>query len=178
VRVDLRCDTAGGREFAATLRREAKSLLATLDLGAAELSIIITDDGAIRQLNRDFRGKGAPTDVLSFPQVDGAFDGRLPAHDSATEARPPLALGDIVISADTARRQAAVLRQPAADRLRTLLIHGLLHLLGYDHERSPSAARRMFARERELAASLDERVARMPRKTNVAAKVSRANHRS
>jgi probable rRNA maturation factor len=178
VGVDFRCDTASGREFTRTLRREAKSLLVILDLGAAELSIILTDDGAIRQLNRDFRGKDAPTDVLSFPQVDGAFDGSLPARNPITDAPSPLPLGDIVISVDTARRQAAALRQPAADRLRTLLIHGLLHLLGYDHERSSSAARRMFARERELAARLDRRIARIPRKTNVAAKVPRANRLS
>jgi probable rRNA maturation factor len=178
VGVDFRCDTASGREFSAAIRREAKALLAVLDLGNAELSIILTDDAAIRQLNRDFRGKDTPTDVLSFPQIDSAYDGRLPAHDSATAARPPRALGDIVIAVDTARRQAVALRQPPADRLRTLLIHGLLHLIGYDHERSPSAARRMFARERELATTLDQRVARRPRKTNVAPGVRGANRRS
>ena len=64
------------------------------------------------------------------------------------------ALGDVVISLDTARRQARRLGVAPAARLRTLLVHGLLHLLGYDHERSPAEARRMFARERELAAAL------------------------
>ncbi len=64
------------------------------------------------------------------------------------------ALGDVVISLDTARRQARRIGVAPAARLRTLLVHGLLHLLGYDHERSPAEARRMFARERELAAAL------------------------
>jgi rRNA maturation RNase YbeY len=68
---------------------------------------------------------------------------------------PPLLLGDIVISIDTAQRQAFRLKQTCASRLRTLLIHGLLHLHGYDHERSPREARRMFARERELTAELE-----------------------
>jgi rRNA maturation RNase YbeY len=66
-----------------------------------------------------------------------------------------------VISVDTARRQARRLAVAPAARMRTLLVHGLLHLLGYDHERSPAEARRMFARERELAAALRRpRVAR------------------
>ena len=75
---------------------------------------------------------------------------------AAGENRPPLLLGDVVISIDTARRQAHALGVATAVRIRTLLIHGLLHLLGYDHERSPAEARRMFARERELAARLAE----------------------
>jgi hypothetical protein len=68
--------------------------------------------------------------------------------------RPPLALGDVVISLDTAQRQAHTLGVGLASRLRTLLIHGTLHLLGYDHERSTADARRMFARERELDSRL------------------------
>ncbi len=75
---------------------------------------------------------------------------------AAGENRPPLLLGDVVISVDTARRQAHTLGGATAVRIRTLLIHGLLHLLGYDHERSPAEARRMFARERELAAHLGD----------------------
>ena len=111
------------------------------------------------------------TAVLSFPQPDEATDhvasgrgrarprrarprpGEAPA---AADSRPPLLLGDVVISVDTARRQAHVLGVATAVRIRTLLIHGLLHLLGYDHERSPAEARRMFARERELAARLGD----------------------
>jgi probable rRNA maturation factor len=75
---------------------------------------------------------------------------------AAGDSRPPLALGDVVISVDTVRRQAHALGVTTAVRIRTLLIHGLLHLLGYDHERSPAEARRQFARERELAACLAE----------------------
>ena len=134
---------------------------------------MLVDDRRIRLLNRDFRARDESTDVLSFPQFDEATDdataGRGRARPrrarlrpagigrragAAGENRPPLLLGDVVISVDTARRQAHALGVATAARIRTLLIHGLLHLLGYDHERSPAEARRMFARERELAARL------------------------
>lgn len=82
--------------------------------------------------------------------------GRLPAGAQAgmLTPRPGMLLGDVVISADTAERQARRLGVEVAARMRALLVHGVLHLLGYDHERSPAEARRMFARERELAATL------------------------
>ena len=130
---------------------------------------MLVDDRRIRVLNRDFRAKDESTDVLSFPQFDEATDDvapgrgrarprrarpRLGEAPAAGDSRPPLLLGDVVISVDTARRQARALGGATAARIRTLLIHGLLHLLGYDHERSPAEARRMFARERELAARL------------------------
>jgi rRNA maturation RNase YbeY len=81
---------------------------------------------------------------------------------AAGDSRPPLVLGDVVISVDTARRQSHALDVATAARIRTLLIHGLLHLLGYDHERSPAEARCMFARERELAAGLAEAQGQSP----------------
>ncbi len=133
-------------------------LLTILGMGAAELSIVPTSDEEIRTLNRDFRGKDQSTDVLSFSQSEvgeTAMIDFLGRGAAAGAKRPPLLLGDVVISVKTAQRQACASRMPAAARLRTLLIHGLLHLLGYDHERSPVEARRQFARERELAARLD-----------------------
>lgn len=136
---------ARARRCAPTLRREARALLGLLALERAELSVLLTDDAAMRELNLAYRGKDSPTDVLSFAQFDGL----------TADADPLLPLGDIVISFDTASRQAEVLGVATHARLRTLLIHGLLHILGYDHERSPTEARRMFARERELAARLD-----------------------
>ena len=87
----------------------------------------------MQRLNRRWRGKNRPTDVLSFPQdADGL-------------------LGDVVISVETARRQAIEQRTTVGREADRLLIHGLLHLLGYDHERSPAEARRMRLRERALA---------------------------
>jgi len=101
--------------------------------------------------------------VLSFPQSEAWVErrgGRIFARRAARpaavpgESAPPIALGDVVISAETASRQARALGERPAARMRTLLIHGTLHLLGYDHEGSAAQARRMFARERELAARL------------------------
>ena len=126
---------------------------------------MIVGDRAMRNLNRRFRAKDRPTDVLSFAQLsehhseehrseEHRSDGAFPAPAEIAR-RAGLLLGDVVISVDTALRQARRLRVAPAARLRTLLIHGLLHLLGYDHERSASEAKRMFARERELAAALE-----------------------
>jgi len=127
-----------------------------LELEDWELSLVVVGDAAMRSLNRRFRGKDRPTDVLSFAQLEQHQLAELLDDDGA---RPPAlacgpVLGDVVISADTALRQARDLRVAPAARLRALLIHGFLHLLGYDHERSPAEAKRMFARERELAAKL------------------------
>jgi probable rRNA maturation factor len=91
----------------------------------AELSILLTGDGPVRELNRQYLGIDAPTDVLSFSQREGdAFaipDGETP-H-----------LGDIIISVDTATQQANDAGIPLQDELAHLLVHGVLHLVGYDH---------------------------------------------
>ena len=131
---------------------DARTLLKLLSAERFELSLWLTGDPSIRELNRAFRRKDRATDVLSFPQLDAAYreGGELEAYHQTI--RP--ALGDVVISVDTARRQASRLGISTESRLRTLLIHGVLHLLGYDHERSRAEARRMFGRARELAVSL------------------------
>lgn len=151
--VELTCRAASGRAFAKALQADARTLLKILALEHCELSLMLVSDSAIRRLNREFRKKDLATDVLSFPQVERASAKEL-SRGAAPAKAPPFALGDIVISIDTARRQARELGQSAAARIRTLLIHGMLHLLGYDHERSMAEARRMFAREHELAASM------------------------
>jgi len=122
--------------------RRGRRLLAALRLPDAELSLVLVSDAVMRRLNREWRGRDRPTDVLSFSQAEGA--GGAPAG----------LLGDVVISVDTARRQAAERAAPLARELDRLLIHGVLHLLGYDHERSPAEARRMQRRERQLARRL------------------------
>jgi probable rRNA maturation factor len=92
----------------------------------AELSVVLTDDATIQQLNKAYRATDGPTDVLSFSQAEGeAFavpDGETP-H-----------LGDVIISVDTARSQAGEFGLPLQDEIAHLLVHGILHLLGYDHE--------------------------------------------
>ncbi len=95
--------------------------LEELGLEKVEVSVYITDDEEIRELNRNYRGKDKPTDVLSFP-LNETFNGYK-------------LLGDIVISQDTAQRQAKELGHSLNYEVKRLLIHGLVHLLGYDHEK-------------------------------------------
>jgi len=128
--------------LAARLGRGARRLLRALQLDEAELSLLLVSDGEMRKLNRDWRGRDRPTDVLAFAQREGPG------------GAPDGLLGDVVISVDTARRQAAERGHPLAIEGERLLVHGLLHLLGYDHERSPAEARRMQRRERSLVRCL------------------------
>jgi probable rRNA maturation factor len=124
----------------AILKAKAQALLSALELTRAELSILLTGDSEIRQLNRTYRQIDAPTDVLSFPMED------------------EIVLGDVVISVDTASRQAAdqVHQQRLGkttwgldEELCFLLVHGVLHLIGYDHH-SVDDDREMRDREVEL----------------------------
>lgn len=130
-------------------------------LGECELSLTLTSDRAMRRLNRDFRGIDAATDVLSFSQIEQA--GAAPPDPRSVKNSPGLPVGDVVISIDTAIRDARELGVSAPSQLRRLLIHGFLHLIGYDHERSAAAARRMHARERNLAARMEEKEGKVPR---------------
>ena len=98
---------------------------------------MLVGDARIRKLNKEWRKKDKATDVLSFPLL-GAADLK-----QAAKVKGPLPLGDIVISVPTARRQAKERGHSLALELDLLLVHGLLHLLGYDHEISPAEATRM-----------------------------------
>ena len=124
--------------LARRLHRSAGRLLDALDLSRAELSLALVSDRVMHDLNRRWRGMDRATDVLAFAQREGAG------------GAPDGLLGDVVISVDTARRQAAAHGHSVAREGERLLVHGLLHLLGYDHERSASEARRMQRKERAL----------------------------
>jgi probable rRNA maturation factor len=124
------------------LARKATAALEVLGLGGAELSVSLVRDGEIRELNRRYRRKDLPTDVLAFALREGEF--------GAVGG----ALGDVVISLDTARRQALEYRGTLTDEVDRLLVHGILHLAGYDHEVSPREERRMRRRERDVRARL------------------------
>jgi len=127
--VRLAVQLPGAGYAARVLREAAKKQSARLGL-TRELSLALVRDRRMRALNREWRGKDRPTDVLSFPQ-----HGR--------------SIGDVVISLDTARRQAREGGWSLAAELRRLLAHGLLHCLGHDHQ-TPAQARRMAAAERRL----------------------------
>jgi len=133
--VHVRSEHPRGRTAAARLRVRGRAFLAALGRPGAELSVLLVGDRAIRALNRRWRKVDRATDVLSFPLAQGPGAGPL--------------LGDVVISMDTAARRARAEGRGVAVELERYLAHGLLHLLGYDHE-APEDARRMARREEGL----------------------------
>lgn len=126
----------------ATLRRMAERALTSEGVApGAELAVRLTDDAEVRALNARYRGIDASTDVLSFAQEEG--------DEFATSPDAPRQIGDVVIALPTAAAQARQRGVALGDELCHLLVHGILHLLGYDHETS-SDARTMRAREDAL----------------------------
>jgi probable rRNA maturation factor len=143
----------------ATIGRRAAKMLEALALRGVELSVALVDDATIRELNRTYRRKDKPTDVLSFsmtedPDAAPPAGPRGPVDPSAFRG----VLGDVILSVDTARRQARQSHRPLLDELTMLLGHGVLHLLGYDH-RDDAEEREMTALTRAL-----EEAARRPRR--------------
>lgn len=105
------------------------------------MSVLITDDAQIRSLNKTYRGVDAPTDVLAFAQAEGDEGGGCPEEEGL--------LGDVVISVETARRQAEERGHSLDDEVDVLVAHGLLHLLGHDHD-TPEREKLMFDKQAEL----------------------------
>jgi pyridoxine 5-phosphate synthase len=133
----------------ALLIKKAATLLLLAGMQDHELSLLLLDDPAMQELNRQWRHKDKTTNVLSFPQgPDDAFD------------QHPM-LGDIIISIDTAQREAHEKGLTLHRHLTTLLIHGFVHLLGYDHERSDEDADEMFALEHSYLTALETRRTKM-----------------
>lgn len=110
----------------AVCRRAARAAVEATgrSLGAAEVAIVLADDGEVQQLNRRYRGQDKPTDVLSFAASDEALAG---------VGGLPVPLGDVVMALETAAADAAAAGTPLRDHLSHLVVHGMLHLLGYDH---------------------------------------------
>jgi probable rRNA maturation factor len=119
----------GRRGLAPLLRRAIAEAAATLSTSDAELAIVLTDDSAIRRLNRRWRGKDEPTNVLAFP-----------AQQPGTASGAHRLIGDIVIAYQTLAREAAAERKPFKHHLAHLSVHGFLHLSGHDHETDHEAA--------------------------------------
>jgi probable rRNA maturation factor len=130
------------------IERSVRALLEAIGRPNATLSLSFVGDAAMRRLNRERRGKDRTTDVLSFPLYEPF---RVPAR--ARPGDPELMLGDIIISVDVAARQAAAYGAPLGAELERLLVHGLLHLLGHDHE-APRERAKMVREERRLAAAI------------------------
>ena len=144
LRVQIRIETKGKfisrRELRALTTRVLR-LVALEEIGSTdgEISVLFVDDSFIQELNKRFREKDRPTDVLSF-LMDGV---------KQPESMEYLVLGDIAISLETARRQAAERQSELKDEVTLLLIHGMLHLLNYDDE-TPAEKRRMTRRQNAL----------------------------
>jgi probable rRNA maturation factor len=125
----------------AEILRRLKAMIGLLQLEQAEISFVLTNDDSVRDLNKIYRGKDRPTDVLAFAMHEGEF-GALAGH----------VLGDVIVSVPTARKQARSRRIEVLDEVTMLLAHGLLHLLGWDHD-TASKDRRMRAETARLCAA-------------------------
>lgn len=130
MKVCVRDEAATG--LSSAFRKIAKHCLHQLGLNDKEISVLLTDNTGIRDLNRRFRKIDKATDVLSFPMGDGVL------------------LGDVAISVEKALEQAREYRVTPDDELSRLFIHGLLHLIGYDHVKGGTQAKKMKAMEDEL----------------------------
>jgi len=122
------------------VRRGLKRLLKELDCEGSEISLLLVDDDQIREINKNYLKRDRPTNVISFAMTEGAFG----------DVHPEI-LGDIILSVETAARDALTGHLDFMDEVEFLLIHGLLHLVGYNHENVESSeAKKMKKLEREL----------------------------
>ncbi len=121
------------------IRKRVKSILNALGFDRAEVSLLFVDDAEMREINRTWRGTDRTTDVLAFSQIEGI-----------TPKGGENLLGDVVISVETAGRQAKDRGTSLDEELDVLMIHGILHLLGHEHEGDPRAGRIMRKKEKEI----------------------------
>lgn len=126
------------------VQRNAQAILNALGCPDGELSILLVDDPTIARLNEQYLQHTGPTNVISFPMREGPHG----------DLHPEL-LGDVVISMDTCARESRQADMPMAQRFLALLIHGILHLMGYDHVHSEAEADIMEAKALELMGMLD-----------------------
>ncbi len=137
-RVKNEINIVAPRGYRRFLKELADKILAVSEMSPAEIGITLTSDDEIRKLNREYRGKDKPTDVLSFPideRIDGVWIG-----------------GDIVISIDRAKEQA---KGDLKDEIKRLVVHGFVHLMGYDHELGEEEAILFEKIERSILGRLD-----------------------
>lgn len=144
--IEISVNDARWQELAAALMAHAHFVWQALGLPACELSLVLDDDAAVQSLNKTYRGKDKPTNVLSFPAVDFVEPASLDCFPP-----PPVLLGDVVMAYETMRSEAEKADLAFGAHAKHLLTHGLLHLLGYDHE-STQQAEHMEALEIDLLA--------------------------
>ena len=127
------------------IRQKTKQILSALGYDSHEVSLVITDNDQIQQLNKKYRKIDKPTNVLAFPMQEGQFGNITPGL-----------LGDIVISCETAQKEAKSANINLTERISQLLIHGILHLIGFDHEASESDAIKMKEKSLELLRQIED----------------------
>ncbi len=125
------------------IEKTAQAILDALDFPEGELSILIVDDAQIAQLNEQYLNRPSSTNVIAFPMQEGRFS-----------SLTPQLLGDVVISAETAEKEGLSAGIDPTDRFFELLIHGILHLFGYDHEDDSKETLKMEGKSRELFRSI------------------------
>jgi probable rRNA maturation factor len=145
--VEVVDEAATAPALADSAAKVGREILACLVRETEELSVLLVDDERMRELNLHWRGKDQPTDVLSFSQVEGEV--LLAPHSM---------LGDVVISVDTLRRQAAEGGWTEEEELARLLLHGVLHLIGFDHE---------ITKDRIVMRREEDRIVRLLRKRGI-----------
>ena len=128
-----------------TIKQTVQVILDALDCPDSEISILIVDDPQIAELNQQYLNREGPTNVIAFAMRDGEFP----------DISPHL-LGDVVISMDTASREARNAAMSTERRFNELLVHGILHLLGYEHETNEEDAKVMDDKSKEILALLDQ----------------------
>ena len=127
------------------IQQTARAILDALGFPDGELSILLVDDQQIETLNKQYLNRKGPTNVIAFPMREGQFN----------EITPNL-LGDVVISVETATNEAHEAKLSMQIRFNQLMIHGILHLVGYDHETTHEEAQRMEKKSNELLAVLEK----------------------
>ncbi|MBY0532542.1 MAG: rRNA maturation RNase YbeY [Xanthobacteraceae bacterium] len=143
--IDISAESEGWSKIPnleAHVRRAAEAAMLDNDAPPSEISVVLSDDEHIRELNKHHRGIDKPTNVLSFPAVR-----------MKTPAGAPRILGDVVLAFETVEREAKEEAKSIENHLAHLVVHGVLHLLGYDHE-DDDEAETMEARERQILARL------------------------
>ena len=126
------------------IQQTARAILGALDFPDGELSILLVDDQQIETLNIEYLNRKGPTNVIAFSMREGQFN----------DITPNL-LGDVVISVETAKKEAHAANISMQNRFNQLLIHGILHLVGYDHEKTQKEAKRMEKKSNELLSMLE-----------------------
>ncbi|HNX60103.1 MAG TPA: rRNA maturation RNase YbeY [Spirochaetota bacterium] len=133
---------------AAQVKKMILSGLKALDLGNVSVTFILCDNAVIREVNRNYRKKDYPTDVISFAYRDMPF----PSADKVTES-----LGDVYLSLEKAEEQASEYKVSFRDEVLRLVVHALCHLAGYDHEKSKKEEKIMHAKEDEIISILKDK---------------------